>query len=124
MYLISPEQASWIHDRILSFSGGAAGIRDKGRLDSVINHAAGSYYPGLSEKAAHVLFGIAKFHPFVDGNKRAAAACAAEVLLGNGCEIHDVDAKLEDLAYSVADGSIDERGVVDHIGRIIKTAKA
>ena len=124
MYLPTPEQAVWIHDNVLSFSGGAAGVRDFGRLGSVIQHAGGYYYAGLPEKAAHILFGIAKFHPFVDGNKRAAVACAAEMLYGNGFEVPDVDAKLEDLAYSAADGSADEPDVAEHIRRIIKTAKA
>ena len=76
-----------IHDRQIARHGGAAGIRDMGLLEGALERprkktAYGA--PQLEELAAAYAFGIAKAHPFVDGNKRTAFVTAATFLRLNG----------------------------------------
>jgi hypothetical protein len=47
----------------------------RGSLEAVMQTAGGKdVYPSIEEKAAHLLYFLVKNHPFVDGNKRIAAA--------------------------------------------------
>ena len=65
-----------LHERDLAAHGGLAGLRDEGLLDSALGRPLNlwAYEPqsDLSALAASYGFGIARNHPFVDGNKRAA----------------------------------------------------
>lgn len=65
-----------LHERDLAAHGGLAGLRDEGLLDSALGRPLNlwAYEPqsDLSASAASYGFGIARNHPFVDGNKRAA----------------------------------------------------
>ena len=64
-----------IHDMQLNEHGGAAGVRDLGLLESALARAqnlAAYGDPDVADLAAAYAFGIAKNHPFVDGNKRTA----------------------------------------------------
>lgn len=64
-----------LHDDSLALHGGASGVRDEGMLDSALNrpmHLAANGEPDLVALAASYAFGLAKNHPFTDGNKRAA----------------------------------------------------
>ena len=74
----------------LAEHGGLAGIRDQGMLESALARPRNQFaYEGadLAQLAAAYAFGIAKNHPFVDGNKRAAFAAAGLFLLKNGIEL-------------------------------------
>ena len=76
---ISRALALAIHDRQLAEHGGATGIRDEGLLESALArprqlHTYGQPTPDLADLAAATAFGLARNHPFVDGNKRIAAA--------------------------------------------------
>ncbi len=70
-----------IHERQLAEHGGGIGVRDENLLDSALAHpqqahAYGDPPPDLADPAAGLAFGLARNHPFVDGNKRTAAvAC-------------------------------------------------
>ncbi len=86
------EEVIELHSALISASGGSEGIRDAGLLESaVVQPQAGAFgqdlYPTLAEKAAALLFSLAKNHAFVDGNKRIAQAAAERFLLENGFEI-------------------------------------
>ncbi|MFZ1396315.1 MAG: Fic family protein, partial [Candidatus Promineifilaceae bacterium] len=64
-----------LHKRILAQSGGSAGIRAIGGLESALAQPRMTFdgqelYPTLAEKAAALGFSIIQNHPFVDGNKR------------------------------------------------------
>lgn len=73
-------------------------------------------FPTLAEKAAALLQGIAIAHPFLDGNKRAAAAGMIVFLAQNGVRyVADQDA-LGDLTLAVAAGEM--REVEEIAGRI------
>jgi len=67
--------------------GGAAGLRDPGLLESAVMAARSGYYTSLAELAAVYAHGIAKNHPFVDGNKRAALSAAGMFLNAHGFDL-------------------------------------
>ncbi|MEQ1950766.1 type II toxin-antitoxin system death-on-curing family toxin [Mesorhizobium sp. CN2-181] len=118
-----------MHAEQLRLHGGAAGVRDEGMLDSALNRpllkqAYGD--PDLCELAAAYLFGIAKNHPFVDGNKRTALAAADTFLFFNGLELQAVDEDLIQFVLMVAAGEIDEDGATaffrDHTEPLTESA--
>jgi death-on-curing protein len=101
-----------IHEAQLAEHGGSSGTRDAGLLDSALARprnleAYGT--PDLAELAAAYAGGIARNHPFVDGNKRTAFVAMATFLGLNGQRLvaDDHDCVLAMLA--VAAGDIDER---------------
>ena len=76
-----------LHAESLAEHGGSAGLRDEGLLDSALARplnlvAYGE--PDFADLAASYAFGLAKNHPFVDGNKRAAFLSAGLFLTLNG----------------------------------------
>ena len=77
------------HDMQLAEHGGSTGVRDEGLLESALarpqNVAAyADDVPTLYRLAAAYAFGIARNHPFVDGNKRTALVAAIAFLERNG----------------------------------------
>lgn len=76
-----------LHDRLLAAHGGLAGIRDEALLDSALarpRHLAAYGEPDLCALAAAYASGLARNHPFVDGNKRTAFLVAYVFLARNG----------------------------------------
>ncbi len=77
-----------LHDQTIMKHGGSRGIRDEGLLESALarpqNLLAYRENVSLAELGAAYAFGIAKNHPFVDGNKRAAFAGLGTFLKANG----------------------------------------
>lgn len=72
-----------IHDRQIARHGGASGMRDRALLESGwarAMHLAAYSEADLAEIAAAYVFGIAKGHAFVDGNKRTAFVTALTFL--------------------------------------------
>lgn len=102
-----------IHERQLAEHGGGTGIRDDNLLDSALArsrhaHACGDPPPDLADLAASLAFGLARNHPFVDGNKRTAHVCYRVFLALN--DVH-LDASDEDKYVSMialAEGSLSE----------------
>jgi death on curing protein len=88
-----------VHDEQLAEHGGAAGLRDAGMLESALarpQQLANYGEPDLAELAAAYGFGLARNHPFVDGNKRSAFVAVELFLVLNGHELFadDVDCVL------------------------------
>jgi death-on-curing protein len=78
-----------LHAEQLALFGGPDGIRDEGMLESALGRPVNKFTHGetdLAALAAAYAFGIARNHPFVDGNKRAAFG-AIIVFLG----LNDID---------------------------------
>ena len=79
-----------IHDRQLAEHGGGAGVRDAGLLASALTRPQNRWAYGdvdAAELAAAYAYGIARNHPFVDGNKRTAWVLARVFLAMNGHEL-------------------------------------
>lgn len=107
-----------LHRRLLEQTGGAAGIRDLGALESALAQpkmalAGRDLYSTLAEKAAALCFSLVGNHPFVDGNKRVGHAAMETFLVLNGAEI---DANLDEqerVMLELAAGRIDRGQLAD-----------
>lgn len=79
------------HARGLASHGGQDGVRDMGTLQSAIMAPRAGYYTTLAAIASAYLFGIAKNHAFLDGNKRVAHVAAFAFLQANGIPVPHLD---------------------------------
>ena len=100
-----------LHDESLAEHGGGVGIRDEGLLDSALskplnNVAYGA--PDIAELAAAYGFGLAKNHPFVDGNKRAAFLAVGLFLYLNGHRLTATQADATRAILALAGSEINE----------------
>lgn len=127
-----PKEPTWvrldavlaIHRRQLSEHGGLDGVRDQGMLESALGRPANKYNyespkPSLAQLAAGYAYGLAKNHPFVDGNKRTAFVVCELFLRLNK---HGIAAPAEDKYtsfLSLADGALAEedlaRWIEEHL---------
>lgn len=86
---IRPDVVRAIHRRQIAEHGGVEGVRDEGLLASALHrprnlHGYGDPRPDLAALAAAYGYGIARNHPFVDGNKRTALVLTRLFLALNG----------------------------------------
>ena len=103
-----------IHDRQIAEHGGSAGIRDEGLLESALAraqqlHAYGDPAPDLADLAAALACGLARNHPFVDGNKRTAHVAYRTFLALNGAELVATDEEKFVAMIALAEGKLAER---------------
>lgn len=102
-----------LHAEQLRRHGGAAGLRDDNALESAVarpvNKAAYGQ-PTAQELAAAYLFGLARNHAFVDGNKRTAIVAAGTFLAVNGYALTADNGTVYTFVMAVAAGEIDEAG--------------
>ena len=96
------------HEQIDAF-GGTHGVRDQELPESAIGEARSTYADAndVFEAAAQYCVSIAKNHPFLDGNKRAAAACMLTFLVMNRIEPTLASAQLFDWTMQAAIGKLD-----------------
>lgn len=107
---VDPAVAVAAHNEQLAEHGGAAGVRDMSMLESAMARllnlvAYGD--PDVAELAASYAFGIARNHPFVDGNKRTAAVVSETFLMINGYRLECSDVELVVTFLSLAAGEMD-----------------
>lgn len=99
--------------------GGSLGIRDEGMLESALARPQQKrhYEPNtdLAALSAAYAFGIAKNHPFVDGNKRAALVSAYTFLAVNGFELEAPEPETVTMILGIADGSVSEEDLASWI---------
>jgi death-on-curing protein len=100
-----------MHLRQLAEHAGGEGVRDEGLLDSALQRPQNKLAygePDLFDLAAAYAYGIARNHPFVDGNKRTALVVSMTFLYVNG---HKVTASKEDRLQrflALASGTLEE----------------
>lgn len=100
-----------VHSEQLAEHGGLPGVRDANGLASAIARAQQlAHYgaPDAAELAATLGFGIARNHPFIDGNKRTAFVAAELLLACNGFELTADDSACVLTMLGVAAGDITE----------------
>ena len=101
-----------IHSILLEEHGGANGVRDQEMLDSALYRSKNKYaYEAkctLFDLVAAYAFGIAKNHPFIDGNKRTAFLCGTLFLELNGYFFSATEADAALIFENLAAGSINE----------------
>ena len=81
-----------LHDMLIEQSGGGAGLRDLGGLESAIAQPEMTFggqdlYPTIETKATAICFSLVMNHPFIDGNKRIGHAAMETFLVLNGYEL-------------------------------------
>lgn len=104
------------HLEQLAEHGGGQGVRDARLLDSAMARAqnlAAYAEPDAAALAAAYAFEIARNHPFVDGNKRTAAAVAETFLVLNGYALNAKDAELVVAVLALAAGELSEEELAD-----------
>jgi death-on-curing protein len=113
---VVPAVAVAAQEEQLAEHGGAAGLRDAGMLDSAlarpINLAAYGE-PDAAALAAAYAYGIARNHPFVDGNKRTAVVVSETFLMLNGHSLNATDAELVVAFLALAAGDLSEEELTD-----------
>ena len=104
-----------IHADQIDAHGGSPGLRDRGLLESALERPRNRFHyqpdSDLHSLAAAYGFGVAKNHPFLDGNKRVAFQ-AMYVFLGlNGLRIDASEPDVVSLMLAVASGEMEETDV-------------
>jgi death-on-curing protein len=112
---ISKQALLLLHGESLAEHGGGAGIRDEGLLDSalarplnVLAYADPEHPPDIATLAASYGLGVAKNHPFVDGNKRAAFLAVGLFLYLNSHRLQATQADATLTMLAVASGDLTE----------------
>ena len=118
---ISTAIATAIHDEAIYEFGGLAGIRDMGLLESALDrprnllaHESGA---SVFRLAAALCVGIAKNHPFNDGNKRTALLVTRAFLYLNAQELEPSQADEVATLVAVDDGSLTEQDLASWLER-------
>lgn len=110
------------HEELESVFRMESGIHDQGLLESAVHAPFQTFggedlYPDPIDKAARLCFGLAKDHPFRDGNKRTAVHAMLVYLSINLIRIEYEDQDLENAIISIADGSMSCGELADWIRR-------
>lgn len=102
-----------IHERQLAEHSGQPGVREESLLDSALArpqqlHAYGDPPPDLADLAASLAFGLARNHPFLDGNKRTAHVCYRAFLSLNDANLNASSEDKYVTMLALAEGSLAE----------------
>ena len=120
MIKFNSEKVKLLHQLMAVATGGSVGVRDEGLLDSAIEGAFATFdgaelYPSKEEKAAKLGYSLISNHAFVDGNKRIGVYVILSFLELNGIHIEATDKDVVSLGIGVADGSIEQKDILDWI---------
>ena len=109
-----------VHDRLLAEHGGPTGLRDQGALESALArplNAAAYGNPDVADLAAAYAFGVARNHPFADGNKRTAWVIARLFLADNGQRLAFDAADAVRTVEALAAGDLSEAALAEWFRR-------
>lgn len=112
---ITAVMAQVIHDDQIATHGGAHGLRDEGLLMSALARAQHRYEyeaADLHLLAADYGYGIAKNHPFIDGNKRTAFLVMYVFLRVNGWELDAPEPEVVLVMQALAAGELSAEQLV------------
>lgn len=113
---IGIEIAEAVHGEQLAEHGGGEGVRDARLLESALARPQNLVTygtPDMAALAAAYAFGIARNHPFVDGNKRTAAVVSETFLAINGIALDASDAEIVVAFTALAAGELSEDELAD-----------
>lgn len=105
-----------VHDRQLAEHGGGVGVRDAGLFESALTRPRNQHLYGESDPAALAAayaFGLARNHPFIDGNKRTAFVACELFLAANGYALAASDDACVEVMVGLAAGAVDEAAFAD-----------
>lgn len=117
-----------IHKRQIAEHGGSDGVRDKGLLLSALARpqnllAYSEDVPDISALAASLAYGIAKNHPFIDGNKRTALVVMRTFLQLNGYNFKATQEEKYLTFLKLAEGNLSEEELANWIREKIEIIK-
>jgi death on curing protein len=113
-----------VHDRQLAEHGGGTGVRDAGLLESALARPQNRWNYGDDDPAvlaASYAYGVARNHPFVDGNKRTAWVLARLFLVLNGHELSYTSQEAINTVLALAAGELSEDELADWFKTRIET---
>lgn len=113
-----------IHGEQLSEHGGLVGLRDEGLLESALarpQNLAAYGSPSVGQLAAAYAYGLARNHPFIDGNKRTAFVVAVTFLLLNEECFEGSEAEATEVMLALAAGQISEEDLAVWFEKNIKS---
>jgi death on curing protein len=119
---ITLSQATRMHAEQLALFGGPAGLRDQGMLESALDRPRNKFQYGetdIAVLAAAYAFGLARNHPFVDGNKRAAFVTMMVFLRKNGVVFVPDQGDATRVIFELAAGALTEEDLAAWIKRNI-----
>ncbi len=106
-----------VHTMLLSTHGGLPGVRDPKLLDSALARPRQRFSyddkASIFELAASYAYGLARNHPFVDGNKRVALTVSAVFLELNGYSLNSSEAEAVVIFERLASGALNEDALSD-----------
>ena len=118
---LSRESVVALQRESLSEHGGLDGIRDEGLLQSALHRCEqrAHYEPdaSLAVLAASLAFGLARNHPFNDGNKRIALVASFAFLEINGRSVTAPEVEVYEIFMALAAGELTEEQLADWFGR-------
>lgn len=120
---IQKELVQAMHLRQLSEHGGGQGIRDEGLLESVLQRPLNKLAyesPDLPELAAACAFGIARNHPFIDGNKRTALVMSFTFLYLNGSRVTSSQGENVRQFLALAAGDVTENELAEWFRKFVR----
>lgn len=115
---LSVDNVLYLHGDSIDAEGGMPGIRELALLESAVlmpqQQFGGEYlHDGIPAMAAAYLFHIAANHPFLDGNKRAAAMAAFVFLDANGYDLTAPADEFERLVMQTASGELSKDEITE-----------
>jgi death-on-curing protein len=115
------ETVTAIHHRQVAEHGGSEGLRDEGLLSSALARPQNLLaYGEPASLAAAYAYGIARNHPFVDGNKRTALVAARTFLILNGVDLDATQDEKVLTFLNLAEGVISEEELAGWIRKRIQ----
>jgi len=108
---LTPEIVIAIHEMQLAEHGGPAGIRDMGMLESALGRPQNKFAYGETDLvvlAAAYGFGVARNHPFIDGNKRTSLLVIYTFLGINDVDFIVPEAEFATIILDLAAGEVSE----------------
>ncbi|MBE5742354.1 MAG: type II toxin-antitoxin system death-on-curing family toxin [Clostridiales bacterium] len=120
MIKFDKEKVLLLQQLVIESSGGSAGVRDFGLLDSAIESTYQTFdgqelYPSKEEKGAKLGYSLVSNHAFVDGNKRIGLLVMLSFLAINGIYLKYSDEELVSIGLSLADGKMSYEELLDWI---------
>lgn len=118
---LDPRVVLAVHGEQLQAHGGPAGVRDRGALEAALMRPLQLWtyqerpQPDVAALAAAYAWGLARNHPFVDGNKRTAFVALELFLVLNGAQLRAPDADCVLTMLALAAGDLSEEALASWI---------
>ena len=120
MIKFDKEKVLLLQQLVIESSGGEAGVRDLGLLDSALNAVYQTFegkelYPTKEEKGARLGYNLVSNHAFVDGNKRIGLLVMLSFLAMNGINLFCTDDELIELGFGLAQNKVTYEQLLDWV---------